>query len=113
MTKPTEAKIEAQARLAFDPPNLTQQMLLTKMLGNDLNKAADLAQQYGGTLGTLQQRRPEKTSGASNPWSDKYSGDAAQREAEKARLLRAIGTKACQSLAASAGYSVLGAKLTP
>jgi hypothetical protein len=47
--------------------------------------------------------------GANNPWSPDYRGDNA--EAEKSRLLRTLGTKGCASIAAAAGFSVLGARL--
>jgi hypothetical protein len=107
MTKATDEEIEAQAKLAFDPPNLTQQMLLVKLLGDDLAKAAEIAKQYGGEIGTLIQKRPEKIAGATNPWSDKYRGPPAEAEAEKARILRTGGTKFASALAKAAGVTVL------
>jgi hypothetical protein len=110
MTKPTEAEIEAQARLAFDGPNgpnITQQGLLVKMLGGDLAKAAEVAQQYGGKLGTTEQRRPEKIATHTNPWSDAFKGDDAQRLAEQQRILK-TGTKFAASLAKAAGKTVFG-----
>jgi hypothetical protein len=109
MTKATDEEIEAQAKLAFDPPNLTQQMLLVKLLGDDLAKAAEIAKQYGGQIGTLIQKRPEKIAGTSNPWATTtFKGTPASAEAEKARILRTGGTKFATALAKAAGVTVLG-----
>jgi hypothetical protein len=55
--------------------------------------------------------KPEGPSARSNPWSDKWDRTPAEAEAEKARLLRALGTKACAAMAAACGVSVLGAPL--
>jgi hypothetical protein len=111
MLKATEEQIEAQAKLAFDPPNITQQGVLVKMLDNDLAKAAEIAKQYGGDIGTLNQKRPEKTTSTSNPWSEKFNGTPAEAEAEKARILRTSGTAFATALAKAAGVSVMGVKL--
>jgi hypothetical protein len=111
MTKPTEDQISAQAKLAFDPPSITQQGLLVKLLNNDLEKAAQIAQEYGGKLGTLEQRRPEKITVSTNPWSDKFKGTPAEALAEQTRILRTSGTAFAGSLAKAAGVSIMGAKL--
>jgi hypothetical protein len=107
MTKPTDAEIEAQARRSFDPPNLTQQGVLVKLLDGDVAKAADLAQQYGGRLGTLEQRRPEKTSDATNPWSPSWRGTADEAQAEQIRFIK-MGTGIANRMAYPHGMSPLG-----
>jgi hypothetical protein len=111
MPKPTEEQITAQAKLAFDPPNITQQGLLVKMLDNDLAKAAEIAGEYGGQIGTLLQKRPEKITTTTNPWSDKYKGTVAEAEAEKDRILRKRGTAFAGALAKAAGVSIMGVRL--
>jgi hypothetical protein len=49
----------------------------------------------------------------SNPWNQNKNSrfTPAEAEAEKARLLKTLGTKACASLAAACGVTVLGAPL--
>jgi len=109
MLTPTQSEIEAQARKAFVPANLTEQCALVNMLGGDLAKAAELAARYGGQLGTLKTKNvPPDETGANNPWHDDYKGK--DRETHKVQILK-LGTRAAASMAKSAGYTILGAKL--
>jgi hypothetical protein len=112
MPTPTKAEIEAQAVKAFTPPNITEQGKLVKLLGGDLAKAAEIAAEYGGEIGTLKAAEPEPDkTGKSNPWSDNFEGTPAQKQAEQDRILRTRGTAMATALAKAAGYSVLGYKL--
>jgi hypothetical protein len=52
-----------------------------------------------------------KSAGPNNPWSEKYRGTPQEADAEKARLIRTLGTKGAASIAKAAGYTVLGAKI--
>jgi hypothetical protein len=98
---------------------------IRSVLGDDASTNAALAAEaalYGTTVGST---KPGVKPGAkpaydpaskispNNPWSASYATrvgpDAAEKE--KARLLRVLGTKACISLAASAGVTVLGAPI--
>jgi hypothetical protein len=111
MAKPTDEEIAAAVRAAFDPPNITNQMKLAKLVG--LERAAVLGQECGGKLGTLEQRRPEKIAGEANPWADNFkNGDP---EIAKANILRSLGTKAAAGFAKAAvspgapyGKTILG-----
>jgi hypothetical protein len=99
---------------------------LRAFLGSDKVTDAAMAEEaalYGVVPGSTKigvkpgEKQPEDNgesggpSAHSNPWSPKWHGTPAQAEAEKARLIRRLGTKAAASIAKSAGYSVLGAKL--
>jgi hypothetical protein len=49
-----------------------------------------------------------KGAGRNNPWSPEYVGDA---EAEKSRLIKTLGTRACSGMAAACGVSIFGSPL--
>lgn len=63
--------------------------------------------------GDIEKESGGKTGGPSpsNPWGDKSRFTPAEAEVEKARLLKTLGTKACTSMAAACGKTVLGAPL--
>jgi hypothetical protein len=67
----------------------------------------------GKRPGYAEKEADDKPSGSahSNPWSDKWTGTPAEALAEQTRLLRTLGTKACATMAAACGVTVLGAPL--
>jgi hypothetical protein len=97
---------------------------LKSYLGSDAAADKALAEEaalYGVVPGTtkigvkpgdVEKESGGKTGGPSpsNPWNDKTRFTPAEADAEKARLLKTLGTKACASLAAAAGKTVLGAR---
>jgi hypothetical protein len=84
---------------------------------NELLKAwgTDAARMLPGTRPGYAERQAAegKANGAKasdhrNPWHPNFHGTPEQREAEKTRLLPAIGSKRCAAMAAEAGVTVLG-----